>query len=285
MVGHLPSLFKACGSITSGVTKERNLSLHCMLGKHLPAESSSWCHLKNCYFLLLPFLGMDKLSYVGIMTWMRSLQVELRVDGFRVNSMLALWPNWLQGKRKGLLPVPRCSCSGSIPFPLLSGSPVEVGDTQPCSSLQMSLPSESTGIEDPTQPHIVGKAPICPSFCWIPLGQLNVLLGLLPLRHQQALISTPGIQSPDQQAALARHNPSRPVFVEGPFPLWLRNKCVYYHILRADLPPPEEEVSYCQSTCCQSRPPEFDPHDPCGGRRDLTLTNCPLSYTGACINV
>jgi hypothetical protein len=99
-------------------------------------------------------------------------------------------------------------------------------------------------MEDPTQPHIVGKAPAYPSFCWIPLGPLNELLGLLLLRHQQVLISTPGIQSPDQQAALARHNPSRPVFVEGPFPLWLRNKCVYYHILRADLPPPEEEVSY-----------------------------------------
>ncbi|XP_052610594.1 evolutionarily conserved signaling intermediate in Toll pathway, mitochondrial [Peromyscus californicus insignis] len=69
---------------------------------------------------------------------------------------------------------------------------------------QMSLPSDSTGT-DPTQPHIVG------------------------------------IQSPDQQAALARHNPSKPVFVEGPFPLWLHNKCVYYHILRADLPPTEEE--------------------------------------------
>lgn len=70
---------------------------------------------------------------------------------------------------------------------------------------QMSLSSDLTGIEEPPQPHIVG------------------------------------IQSPDQQAALARHNPSRPVFVEGPFPLWLRNKCVYYHILRADLPPPEDE--------------------------------------------
>lgn len=67
---------------------------------------------------------------------------------------------------------------------------------------QVSLPSDSTGIEEP---FIVG------------------------------------IQSPDQQAALARHNASRPVFVEGPFPLWLGNKCVYYHILRADLPPPEEE--------------------------------------------
>lgn len=49
-----------------------------------------------------------------------------------------------------------------------------------------------------------------------------------------------GIQTPDQQAALARHNPARPIFVEGPFSLWLRDKCVYYHILRADLVPPEE---------------------------------------------
>ncbi|XP_011826762.1 PREDICTED: evolutionarily conserved signaling intermediate in Toll pathway, mitochondrial isoform X1 [Mandrillus leucophaeus] len=66
------------------------------------------------------------------------------------------------------------------------------------------LPKDSTGAADPPQPHIVG------------------------------------IQSPDQQAALARHNPARPIFVEGPFSLWLRNKCVYYHILRADLLPPEE---------------------------------------------
>lgn len=54
--------------------------------------------------------------------------------------------------------------------------------------------------------------------------------------------ATPGIQSPDQQAALARHNPARPIFVEGPFSLWLRDKCVYYHILRADLEPLEERV-------------------------------------------
>ncbi|XP_038626600.1 evolutionarily conserved signaling intermediate in Toll pathway, mitochondrial [Tachyglossus aculeatus] len=50
-----------------------------------------------------------------------------------------------------------------------------------------------------------------------------------------------GIQSPDQQAALARHSPSRPIFIEGPFPLWLRDKCVYYHILRADLVAGEKE--------------------------------------------
>ncbi|KAM9335395.1 evolutionarily conserved signaling intermediate in Toll pathway, mitochondrial [Symphorus nematophorus] len=51
-----------------------------------------------------------------------------------------------------------------------------------------------------------------------------------------------GIQSPSQRELLARHNPSRPVFVEGPFPLWLRKTCVYYYVLRADPTPPEEKV-------------------------------------------
>ncbi|XP_023279600.1 evolutionarily conserved signaling intermediate in Toll pathway, mitochondrial isoform X1 [Seriola lalandi dorsalis] len=51
-----------------------------------------------------------------------------------------------------------------------------------------------------------------------------------------------GIQSPDQMELLAKHNPSRPVFVEGPFPLWLRRTCVYYYVLRADPTPPEEKV-------------------------------------------
>uniref|UniRef100_U3BVG6 Evolutionarily conserved signaling intermediate in Toll pathway, mitochondrial n=1 Tax=Callithrix jacchus TaxID=9483 RepID=U3BVG6_CALJA len=69
---------------------------------------------------------------------------------------------------------------------------------------QTASSKDSTDVADPTQPHIIG------------------------------------IQSPDQQAALARHNPTRPIFVEGPFSLWLRNKCVYYHILRADLLPLEE---------------------------------------------
>ncbi|XP_010886247.2 evolutionarily conserved signaling intermediate in Toll pathway, mitochondrial [Esox lucius] len=51
-----------------------------------------------------------------------------------------------------------------------------------------------------------------------------------------------GIQSPDQMELLARHNPERPVFVEGPFPLWLRKNCVYYYILRADPLPPDQKV-------------------------------------------
>lgn len=52
-----------------------------------------------------------------------------------------------------------------------------------------------------------------------------------------------GIQSPDQQSLLADHNPDRPIFVEGPFRLWLKKTCVYYYILRAKLLPPEERVN------------------------------------------
>ncbi|KAL1781386.1 evolutionarily conserved signaling intermediate in Toll pathway, mitochondrial isoform X1 [Sigmodon hispidus] len=101
-------------------------------------------------------------------------------------------------------PVPRDLPQDPLDLAKLSLRHMEPDLSAKVTVYQMSLPSDSTDA-DPTQPHIVG------------------------------------IQSPDQQAALARHNPSKPVFVEGPFPLWLRNKCVYYHILRADLPPPEEE--------------------------------------------
>lgn len=109
----------------------------------------------------------------------------------------------------------------------------------------MPSSTDSTGAADPAEPHIVGKA-----LAWG--GRiLTGLAGLAPWglwaepisQDPLALCaSTPGIQTPDQQAALAHHNPARPVFVEGPFSLWLRNKCVYYHILRADLLPPEERV-------------------------------------------
>ncbi|MED6269569.1 hypothetical protein CHARACLAT_000768 [Characodon lateralis] len=51
-----------------------------------------------------------------------------------------------------------------------------------------------------------------------------------------------GIQSPSQMELLAKHNPKKPVFVEGPFPLWLRKTCVYYYVLRADPIPLEEKV-------------------------------------------
>lgn len=51
-----------------------------------------------------------------------------------------------------------------------------------------------------------------------------------------------GIQSPNQMELLAKHNPARPMFIEGPFPLWLRRTCVHYYILRADPAPPDEKT-------------------------------------------
>ncbi|OXB69505.1 UNVERIFIED_CONTAM: hypothetical protein H355_013733 [Colinus virginianus] len=47
-----------------------------------------------------------------------------------------------------------------------------------------------------------------------------------------------GIQSAEQQELLARHGPERPVFVEGPFPLWLRSTRLFYYVLRGDPLPP-----------------------------------------------
>lgn len=60
-----------------------------------------------------------------------------------------------------------------------------------------------------------------------------------------------GIQSPHQMELLAQHNPSRPVVVEGPFPLWLRKTCVNYYVLRADPVPSEqkEEEPYDPERC------------------------------------
>ncbi|KAI5104157.1 evolutionarily conserved signaling intermediate in Toll pathway, mitochondrial [Silurus meridionalis] len=59
---------------------------------------------------------------------------------------------------------------------------------------------------------------------------------------RQPVLTESGIQSPEQRNLLAKHNPNRPVFVEGPFPLWLRKTCVHYYLLRADPIPPEEQV-------------------------------------------
>ncbi|KAG8441390.1 hypothetical protein GDO86_006940 [Hymenochirus boettgeri] len=50
-----------------------------------------------------------------------------------------------------------------------------------------------------------------------------------------------GIQSPDQMSLLADHDSSTPVYVEGPFPLWLKKTCVYYYILRAEPNPLKKE--------------------------------------------
>ncbi|XP_054609660.1 evolutionarily conserved signaling intermediate in Toll pathway, mitochondrial [Dunckerocampus dactyliophorus] len=67
----------------------------------------------------------------------------------------------------------------------------------------------------------------------------------MPITRMEDRVTVPhivGIQSPSQMELLSKHKPSRPVFVEGPFPLWLRKTCVQYYVLRADPTPPEEKV-------------------------------------------
>lgn len=48
-------------------------------------------------------------------------------------------------------------------------------------------------------------------------------------------------QSPTQKKLLLQHNVKKPIYVEGPFRVWLRNKSVNYFILRAE-PKPVPEV-------------------------------------------
>lgn len=43
-------------------------------------------------------------------------------------------------------------------------------------------------------------------------------------------------QSPIQQDLLAKHNKEKALFIEGPFNIWLRYKCVSYFILRSEAP-------------------------------------------------
>lgn len=59
-----------------------------------------------------------------------------------------------------------------------------------------------------------------------------------------------GIQSPDQMSLLAEHDPSYPVIVEGPFPLWLKKTCVHYYILRAEPAAKKKVGTRCQLKCC-----------------------------------
>ncbi|MEE6528643.1 hypothetical protein FKM82_031233, partial [Ascaphus truei] len=67
-----------------------------------------------------------------------------------------------------------------------------------------------------------------------------------------------GIQSPDQISLLSSHDPSLPVLVEGPFPLWLKKTCVYYYVLRADPVPSENQEEVVDHERCLYYPLGLD---------------------------
>jgi hypothetical protein len=67
-----------------------------------------------------------------------------------------------------------------------------------------------------------------------------------------------GVQSPEQQELLSRVPDKGPVYVEGPFMLWLRKQSIAYFIMRCDpFPPPPEFNDDGQSTTLALFPPIF----------------------------
>ncbi|KAM6169087.1 evolutionarily conserved signaling intermediate in Toll pathway, mitochondrial [Erethizon dorsatum] len=150
---------------------------------------------------------LEQMENHGVMPNKETEFLLLQIFGRRSHPMLKyvrmrLWLTRFQNVNP--FPVPRELPQDAVELATLSLRHMEPDLSARVTVYQKPLPDDMTDPVDPIQPHIVG------------------------------------IQSPDQQDALAHHNPARPLFVEGPFSLWLRNKCVYYHILRADLLPPEE---------------------------------------------
>ncbi|KAM4889210.1 evolutionarily conserved signaling intermediate in Toll pathway, mitochondrial [Thomomys bottae] len=150
---------------------------------------------------------LEQMEKFGVMPNKDTEFLLLQIFGRRSHPMLKylrmrLW--FTRFKNINPFPVPRDLPQDPVDLAKLGLRHVEPDLSARVTVYQMPLPNDMMGTEEATKPHIVG------------------------------------IQSPDQQAALACHNPARPIFVEGPFSLWLHKKCVYYHILRADLLPPEE---------------------------------------------
>ncbi|XP_021499512.1 evolutionarily conserved signaling intermediate in Toll pathway, mitochondrial [Meriones unguiculatus] len=211
--GHVDFIYLALRKMPEfGV--ERDLSVYNLLLDIFPKEVFQPRNIFQRIFIHYPrqqecgVAVLEQMERYGIMPNTETEFLLIQIFGRQSHPMLKflrmkLW--FTRFKNINPYPVPQDLPQDPLDLAKLGLRHMEPDLSAKITVYQMSQPSDSTGLEDPPQPHIVG------------------------------------IQSPDQQAALARHNPSRPVFVEGPFPLWLRNKCVYYHILRADLPPPEEE--------------------------------------------
>ncbi|KAM5238037.1 evolutionarily conserved signaling intermediate in Toll pathway, mitochondrial [Ctenodactylus gundi] len=150
---------------------------------------------------------LEQMEKNGVMPNKETEFLLMQIFGRKSHPMLKyvrmrLW--FARFKNVNPFPVPRDLPQDPVELATLGLRHMEPDLSARVTVYQTPLPSDSTDAADLAQTHIVG------------------------------------IQSPDQQAALARHSPARPVFVEGPFALWLRDKCVHYHILRADLLPPEE---------------------------------------------
>ncbi|XP_014720959.1 evolutionarily conserved signaling intermediate in Toll pathway, mitochondrial [Equus asinus] len=210
--GHVDFIYLALRKMREyGV--ERDLAVYNLLLDVFPKEVFRPRSVLHSIFIHYPrqqecgIAVLEQMENHGVMPNKETEFLLLQIFGRKSYPMLKfvrmkLW--FSRFKNINPFPVPRDLPQDPVELARLGLRHMEPDLSARVTIYQMPSSKDLTGVADPTEPHIVG------------------------------------IQSPDQQAALARHNPARPIFVEGPFSLWLRDKCVYYHILRADLLPPEE---------------------------------------------
>ncbi|XP_026940873.1 evolutionarily conserved signaling intermediate in Toll pathway, mitochondrial isoform X1 [Sagmatias obliquidens] len=210
--GHVDFIYLALRKMREyGV--ERDLAIYNLLLDIFPKEVFRPRNIFHSIFLHYPrqqecgIAVLEQMENHGVMPNKETEFLLTQIFGRKSYPMLKfvrmkLW--FTRFKNINPFPVPRDLPQDPVDLARLALRHMEPDLSARVTVYQMPLSKDSTDATDPTEPHIVG------------------------------------IQSPDQQAALAHHDPARPIFVEGPFSLWLRDKCVYYHILRADLLPPEE---------------------------------------------
>ncbi|XP_059863790.1 evolutionarily conserved signaling intermediate in Toll pathway, mitochondrial isoform X2 [Delphinus delphis] len=212
--GHVDFIYLALRKMREyGV--ERDLAIYNLLLDIFPKEVFRPRNIFHSIFLHYPrqqecgIAVLEQMENHGVMPNKETEFLLTQIFGRKSYPMLKfvrmkLW--FTRFKNINPFPVPRDLPQDPVDLARLALRHMEPDLSARVTVYQMPLSKDSTDATDPTEPHIVG------------------------------------IQSPDQQAALAHHDPARPIFVEGPFSLWLRDKCVYYHILRADLLPPEERL-------------------------------------------
>ncbi|XP_045146287.1 evolutionarily conserved signaling intermediate in Toll pathway, mitochondrial isoform X1 [Echinops telfairi] len=210
--GHVDFIYLALRKMRQyGV--ERDLAVYNLLLDIFPKEVFRPRNIIQRIFLHYPrqqecgIAVLEQMENHGVMPNQETEFLLIQIFGRKSYPMLKflrmrLW--FSRFKNVNPFPLPRDLPQDPVDLATLGLRHMEPDLSARVTTYQMPLANDSIGALDPNQPHIVG------------------------------------IQSPEQQAALARHSPARPIFVEGPFSLWLRDKCVYYHILRADLLPPEE---------------------------------------------
>ncbi|XP_045630492.1 evolutionarily conserved signaling intermediate in Toll pathway, mitochondrial isoform X2 [Ursus americanus] len=212
--GHVDFIYLALRKMREyGV--ERDLAVYNLLLDVFPKEVFQPRSIIQSIFIHYPrqqecgIAVLEQMESHGVMPNKETEFLLIQIFGRKSYPMLKfvrmkLW--FSRFKNINPFPVPRDLPQDPVDLAKLGLRHMEPNLSATVTIYQMPSSKDSTGAADPAEPHIVG------------------------------------IQTPDQQAALANHNPARPVFVEGPFSLWLRDKCVYYHILRADLLPPEERL-------------------------------------------